>query len=91
MQSKGTPTMTPINKEELVARDEKVEIDTRRNFYAQNLVTRNQRAMQMSANFLKIGLPLIFAVFAVVYFVIGFSYQWKYDFILNKRNTILLK
>lgn len=64
-----------IAKEDLVARDEKKEIDARKEFYDTQLVIKKQLVLRRLEVFLNYGLPFIFFGFSFVYFIIGFSYK----------------
>jgi hypothetical protein len=61
-------------REDLVARDEKVEVEARKEYYESSLEVGNATYLRVCNIFLGIGMPLAYVCFAVTYFIIGFSY-----------------
>ena len=63
-------------RKQLIARNEVVEVGARKAFYGDlDVAERNERVIKILINVLQIGLPSIFSMLSVIYFVIGSTFM----------------
>ncbi len=60
----------------LVDRDEKVEVMARKNYYDQ-MKSKNGKLLARVIMVARFGLPSVFGIFSVIYFIVGFSHYYN--------------
>ena len=66
-----------VYPKELVARDERLEVRSRRDFYQQSLAVIHPRRMRIAKLIAQVGFPLSYLAFVVCYFAVGFGFYYK--------------